>query len=61
MISDVQVEKLIAEAVAAEQEACAKQAESMIGASRREIADAIRARSNPNKALDKGTGGGSDT
>ncbi len=63
------VERRIAEAVAEEREVCAQITERyeygrlpdnpyQIGAL---IAAAIRARSNPTKALDKGTGGGSDT
>ncbi len=59
----------IAEAVAAEREACASMARRWAEvAGTQSQADilnaldaAIRARSNPNKALDKGTGGGSDT
>ena len=43
------VAQAIAAAVQAEREACAELAQSMIGATRREIADAIRARKDVTK------------
>ncbi len=55
------VERRIEEAKAEEREACASIAEYYFDCSGRGVAAMIRARSNPNQALDKGTGGGSDT